>query len=65
VPRVSYHLESTDEMPDLVFRLDVNNLLDRHKIGSVGIGGYSVAGDYQTFMRSAPRQLLFTISAKY
>jgi len=62
---LSYHLQSTDEMPDLVFRLDVNNLLDRHNIGSVGIGGYSVAGDYQTFMRSAPRQMLFTISTKY
>lgn len=62
---VSYHLSKGNFVPDLVFRLDVNNLLDRHNIGSVGIGGYSVSGDYQTFMRSAPRQLLFTVSASY
>jgi len=62
---VSYHLPSTGHFPDLVFRLDGNNLLDRDQIGSVGIGGYSVSGDLQTFMRSAPRQLLFTVSAKY
>jgi iron complex outermembrane recepter protein len=62
---VSYHLSKENLMPDLVFRLDVNNLMDRNNIGSVGIGGYSVSGDYQTFMRSAPRQLLFTVSASY
>ena len=63
--RISYHLPRSEHLPDLVFRLDVNNLLDRKNIGSVGIGGYSVSGDYQTFMRSAPRQFLFTVSAKY
>lgn len=63
--RASYHLPKVGHLPDLVFRLDVNNLLNRNQIGSVGIGGYSVSGDYQTFMRSAPRQLLFTLSAKY
>jgi iron complex outermembrane recepter protein len=62
---VSYHLPKESFRPDLVFRLDVNNLTDRNNIGSVGIGGYSVSGDYQTFMRSAPRQLLFTVSASY
>lgn len=62
---ISYHLPKDNFRPDLTFRLDVNNLTDRNNIGSVGIGGYSVSGDYQTFMRSAPRQLLFTVSATY
>ncbi len=62
---VSYQLARHSLVPDLVFRLDANNLLDRHNIGSVGIGGYSVSGDFQTFMRSAPRQLLFTVSASF
>ena len=60
----SYRLPKSDHLPDLVLRLDVNNLLDRKQIGSVGIGGYSVSGDYQTFMRSAPQQLLLTLSTK-
>ncbi|MBL7372909.1 hypothetical protein INQ23_26710, partial [Escherichia coli] len=51
-------------LPELLFRLDVSNLLDRHNIGSVGIGGYSVSGDYQTFMRAAPRTVLFSMNAK-
>lgn len=62
---VSYDLPEEDSRPDIVFRLDVNNLLDRNNIGSVGIGRYSVSGDYRTFMRTAPRQLLFTVSARY
>jgi iron complex outermembrane recepter protein len=61
---ISYDLPEEGTRPDLVFRLDVNNLLDRDNIGSVGIGGYSVSGDLQTFMRSAPRQLLLTVSTK-
>ena len=60
----SYRLPKSGRMPELVFRIDVNNALNRNNIGSVGIGGYSVAGDYQTFMRSAPRQFLFSINAK-
>ncbi len=63
--RASYHLPKSKHLPDIVLRLDVNNVLDRKQIGSVGIGGYSVAGDYQTFMRSAPRQLLLTTSARF
>lgn len=63
--RASYSLPRSGHLPNIVFRLDVNNLLDRKQIGSVGIGGYSVSGDYQTFMRSAPRQLLFTVSVRY
>lgn len=62
---ISYHLPKENSRPDLIFRLDVSNLTDRNNIGSVGIGGYSVSGDYQTFMRSAPRQFLLTVSAKY
>jgi iron complex outermembrane recepter protein len=62
---VSYYLPKETFRPDLVLRLDVNNLLDHNNIGSVGIGGYSVSGDYQTFMRSAPRQLLFSVTASY
>lgn len=61
----SYRIPKQGARPDVTFRLDVNNLLDRKQIGSVGIGGYSVSGDYQTFMRSAPRQFLFTLAAKY
>lgn len=60
----SYRLPRTGRIPEFVFRIDVNNALNRNNIGSVGIGGYSVAGDYQTFMRSAPRQFLFSINAK-
>jgi len=63
--RASYHLPASGHVQDLVFRVDVNNLLDRKQIGSVGIGGYSVSGDLQTFMRSAPRQFLFTVATKY
>ncbi|MDZ5647732.1 TonB-dependent receptor [Nitrospirillum sp. BR 11828] len=62
---VAYHLPQGNTLPDLTFRLSVNNLTDRHNIGSVGIGGYAVSGDYQTFMRSAPRQFLFTVTTKY
>ncbi|MES2096814.1 MAG: TonB-dependent receptor [Pseudomonadota bacterium] len=62
---LSYHLPNAHRLPDLVFRLDVNNLLDRDQIGSVGIGGYSVSGDLQTFMRSAPRQLLLTLTSTF
>lgn len=51
--------------PDINFRLDVNNLLDRHNIGSTGIGGFSASGDLQTFMRAAPRQILLTVSTKF
>jgi len=61
----SYKLGASGAMPELQFRLDVNNLLDHRNIGSVGIGGYSVSGDYQTFQRAAPRQLLLTMSASY
>jgi iron complex outermembrane recepter protein len=61
---ISYDLPEEGTRPDLVFRLDVNNLVNEDNIGSVGIGGYSVSGDLQTFMRSAPRQLLFTVSTK-
>ncbi|MES2451710.1 MAG: TonB-dependent receptor [Pseudomonadota bacterium] len=51
--------------PDINARLDVNNLLDRHNIGSTGIGGFSASGDLQTFMRAAPRQILFTVATKF
>jgi iron complex outermembrane recepter protein len=61
----SYQLRRSGALPDLTFRLDVNNLANRKNVGTVGIAGYSLAGDYQTFMRAAPRQLLFTVSAKY
>ncbi|WP_171012561.1 MULTISPECIES: TonB-dependent receptor [unclassified Sphingomonas] len=60
----SYRLPKRTGLPELLFRLDVSNLLDRHNIGSVGIGGYSVSGDYQTFMRAAPRTVLFSMNAK-
>ena len=63
--RASYHLPKSKYLPNIIVRFDVNNVLDRKQIGSVGIGGYSVAGDYQTFMRSAPRQFLFTTSARF
>lgn len=61
---IAYHLPKAGFRPDLTFRLDVNNLANRNNIGSVGIGGYSVSGDYQTFMRSAPRQLLLTLTSQ-
>jgi hypothetical protein len=60
--RIGWHLPRQGRMPDLTVRLDANNLLNRNNIGSVGIGGYSVSGDYQTFMRSAPRQFVLTLS---
>jgi hypothetical protein len=60
----SYRLPKRAGMPELLFRLDVTNALDRNNIGSVGIGGYSVSGDYQTFMRAAPRTVLFSMNAK-
>ncbi len=60
----SYRLPKFGRMPELTFRIDANNALNRNNIGSVGIGGYSVSGDYQTFMRSAPRQFLLSINAR-
>ena len=62
--RASYHLRASAHRPDLVFRVDVNNFFNRNQIGSVGIGGYSVSGDLQTFMRSAPHQFLFTVATR-
>ncbi len=62
--RASYRLPQNGHRPELLFRVDVNNLLNRNNIGSVGIGGYSVSGDYQTFMRAAPRTILLSINTK-
>ncbi|MET4898695.1 TonB-dependent receptor [Sphingomonadaceae bacterium jetA1] len=59
---VSYALPSLGFAKRTTLRLDANNLFNRRNIGSVGIGGYSVTGDFQTFMRSAPRQILLSLS---
>lgn len=61
----AYRLKGAGYRPDLILRLDVNNLLDRKLIGTTGIGGFSVSGDYQTFMRSAPRQVLLSLRANF
>jgi len=52
-------------MPEWGFRLDVNNLFDRKNIGTATIAGSPFSGDHQTLQRSAPRQVMFTVSAKY
>lgn len=61
----SYTLKSRGAMPEWSFRLDVSNLFDRKNIGTSTIAGSPFSGDYQTLQRSAPRQLMFTVSAKY
>lgn len=60
-----YTLARKDNRPELTFRFDVSNLLDRKNIGTSTIAGSPFSGDYQTLQRSAPRQVLFTVSAKY
>ncbi|MTK64747.1 MAG: TonB-dependent receptor [Methanobacterium sp.] len=62
---VGYTLEPRGDFPAISFRLDVSNLLDRHNIATLDIGGSPFFGDYQTLQRGAPRQFLFTVSAKY
>jgi hypothetical protein len=52
-------------MPEWSFRLDVSNLLNRKNIGTATIAGSPFSGDYQTLQRSAPRQVMFTVSARY
>jgi hypothetical protein len=61
----SYTLKASGSMPEWGLRLDVSNLLDRKNIGTATIGGSPFSGDYQTMQRSAPRQVMFTVSAKY
>ena len=61
----AYTLERKGDRPELTFRFDVSNLLDRKNIGTSTIAGSPFSGDYQTLQRSAPRQVLFTVSAKY
>lgn len=61
----SYTLKSSGSMPEWSFRLDVSNLLNRKNIGTATIAGSPFSGDYQTLQRSAPRQVMFTVSAKY
>ncbi|WP_034159705.1 TonB-dependent receptor [Sphingomonas sp. ERG5] len=61
----SYRLPDVSGIPDTSVRLDINNLLNRNNIGSTGIGGFSASGDYQTFMRAAPRQLLLTVTSSF
>jgi len=62
---VAYTLEQWDDGPVVTLRLDVTNLLNKNNIGTLDIGGSPFSGDYQTLQRSAPRQFLFTVSAKY
>jgi len=62
---ISYRVEGNWSRSDLSFRLDVSNLLDRHNIGTANVGGSPFSGDFQTLQRAAPRQVMFTISAKY
>jgi len=61
----AYTLKPRGAMPEWTFRLDVSNLLDRNNIGTATIAGSPFSGDYQTLQRSAPRQVMFTVSAKY
>lgn len=61
----SYTLKASGAMPEWTFRLDVSNLLDRKNIGTATIAGSPFSGDYQTLQRSAPRQLMFSVAAKY
>ena len=61
----SYTMKAGGAMPEWTFRLDVSNLLDRKNIGTATIAGSPFSGDYQTLQRSAPRQLMFTVAARY
>jgi outer membrane receptor protein involved in Fe transport len=61
----SYDIEKSGSRPDIKVRLDVNNLLNRKQIGTIGVCGFPFRGDYQTMNRSAPRQLLLTVSGRY
>jgi hypothetical protein len=59
----SYTLTSHDHAT-WSFRLDVSNLLDRKNIGTATIAGSPFSGDYQTLQRSAPRQVMLSVSAR-
>lgn len=61
----SYTLKSHGPVREWSFRLDASNLLDRNNIGTSTIAGSPFSDDYQTLQRSAPRQVMFTVSAKY
>ena len=61
----SYTVKSRGPVREWSFRLDASNLLDRNNIGTATIAGSPFSGDYQTLQRSAPRQVMFTVSAKY
>jgi len=60
-----YDLDRRGARPDLTFRLDIDNLLNRQQISNLAVDGIPFSGDLQTMQRSAPRQLLFTVSASY
>jgi hypothetical protein len=45
--------------------MDVSNLFDRKNIGTSTVAGSPFDGDYQALQRSAPRQVMFTVSANY
>ncbi|GAA0913644.1 TonB-dependent receptor [Rothia nasimurium] len=61
----SYTLPARGNRPELSFRLDASNLINRKNIGTATIAGSPFSGDYQTLQRSAPRQVLFSVSARY
>jgi iron complex outermembrane receptor protein len=61
----SYDIPKTGNRPDVKVRLDVRNVLNRKQIGTIGVCGYPFHGDYQTMNRSAPRQLLLTVTGRY
>jgi iron complex outermembrane recepter protein len=62
---VAWTLKARGPRPALTLRLDVSNLFDRNNIGTATIGGSPFSGDYQTLQRTAPRQVLVSLAAKY
>jgi iron complex outermembrane recepter protein len=61
----SYDIAKSAKRPGIKVRLDVSNLANRKQIGTIGVCGYPFHGDYQTMNRSAPRQLLLSVTGRY
>lgn len=60
-----YNLGKFGALRSLDVQFNMNNLLDKKYVGTMGSNGYGAFGDNQTLLTGAPRQMFLTLSTTF